>query len=227
MTLKSENYAKEFQTYAGAFKCGGAESLIPEEVESKREGKNAEKLKPKIKKDRRKWKEAANKKPEVGKHSFRSGRLEVIWVRERTSHATETREKRGSSLSPRVSSLRDRSFLRSYYFIAPTICRLSKTENTCDQKKWLALRPEWQLITLRLRRSPYVDKKLSVVATISSPELFYARSFGGECGYHCPRLWLCAHVRYSSCSCLRGLQEGGVAHFVNTWCRSTVALSLT
>ena len=138
MTLKSENYAKEFQIYAGAFKCGGAESLIPEEVESKREGKNAEKLKSKIKKDRWKWKEAANKKPEVGKHSFRSGRLEVIWVRERTSHATETREKRGSSLSPRVSSLRGRSFLRSYYFIAPTICRLSKTENTCDQKNdWL------------------------------------------------------------------------------------------
>lgn len=127
VTLKSDNYANEFQTYAGAFKCGGAESLIPEEVESKREEKNVEKLKSKRKKDRRKCKEAANKKPEVSKHSFRSRRLEVIWLRERTSHATETHEGRGSSLSPRVSSLRDHSFLRSYYFIAPTLCRLSKT----------------------------------------------------------------------------------------------------
>jgi len=83
VTLKSENYANEFQTYAGAFKCGGAERLIPEEVESKREEKNVEKLKSKSKKDRRKCKEEANKKPEVNKHSFRSRRLEVIWLREK------------------------------------------------------------------------------------------------------------------------------------------------
>ena len=75
MKLKSENYANEFQTYAGAFKCGGAESLIPEEVESKREEKNVEKLKSKSKKERRKCKEASNKKPEVSKQSFRSRRL--------------------------------------------------------------------------------------------------------------------------------------------------------
>ena len=84
-----------------------------------------EKLKSKSKKDRRKCKEVANKKPEVSKQSFRSRRLEVIWLRESTRQATETREGRGSSLSPRVSSLRDRSFLRSY--IAPILCRLSKT----------------------------------------------------------------------------------------------------
>lgn len=125
MKLKSENYANELQTYAGAFKCGGAESLIPEEVETKREEKIVEKLKSKSKKDRRKCKEVANKKPEVSKQSFRSRRLEVIWLRESTRQATETREGRGSSLSPRVSSLRDRSFLRSY--IAPILCRLSKT----------------------------------------------------------------------------------------------------
>ena len=81
--LKSENYANEFQTYAGAFKCGGAESLIPEEVESKREEKNVEKLKSKSKRERRKCKEASNKKPEVSKQSFRSRRLEVIWLREK------------------------------------------------------------------------------------------------------------------------------------------------
>lgn len=125
MKLKSENYANKLQTYAGAFKCGGAESLIPEEVETKREEKIVEKLKSKSKKDRRKCKEVANKKPEVSKQSFRSRRLEVIWLRESTRQATETREGRGSSLSPRVSSLRDRSFLRSY--IAPILCRLSKT----------------------------------------------------------------------------------------------------
>ena len=127
MKLKSENYANEFQTYAGAFKCGGAESLIREEVESKKEEKNVEKLKSKSKKERRKCKEAANKKPEVSKHSFRSRRLEVIWLRERTRQATEAREGRGSFLSPRVSSLSDRSFLRSYYFIVPSLCRISKT----------------------------------------------------------------------------------------------------
>lgn len=82
MKLKSENYANEFQTYAGTFKCGGAESLIPEEVETKREEKYVEKLKSKSKKDRRKCKEAANKKPEVSKQSFRSRRLEVTWLRE-------------------------------------------------------------------------------------------------------------------------------------------------
>ena len=83
MKLKSENYANEFQTYAGAFKCGGAESLFPEEVESKREEKNVEKLKSKSKRERRKCKEASNKKPEVSKQSFRSRRLEVIWLREK------------------------------------------------------------------------------------------------------------------------------------------------
>ncbi|CAH3128533.1 unnamed protein product, partial [Porites lobata] len=54
-----------------AFKCGDAESLIPEEVECKREEKNVEKLKSKSRKERRKCKEAANKKPEVSKQSFR------------------------------------------------------------------------------------------------------------------------------------------------------------
>ena len=82
------------------------------------------------------------------------------------------------------------------------------------KRDYLTLRPEWYLITLRLRKSPYKDKKLSVVATISSPDLFYARSFGGECGYHCRRLWLCARVRYSPYSYWRGLGENGVALFV-------------
>ena len=97
MKLKSEDYANEFQTYAGAFKCGGAESLIPEEVETKREEKNVEKLKSKSRKERRKCKEAANKKPEVSKQSFRSRRLEVIWLRERTSRRRRHAREKGAS----------------------------------------------------------------------------------------------------------------------------------
>ena len=68
-------------------------------METKREEKNVEKLKSKSRKERRKCKEAANKKPEVSKHSFRSRRLEVIWLRERTRQATKTREGKGSFLS--------------------------------------------------------------------------------------------------------------------------------
>ena len=174
-----------------------------------------EKLKSKSKKDRRKCKEAANKKPEVSKQSFRSRRLEVIWLRDRTRQAKETREGRGSSLSPRVSSLRDRSFLRSYYFIAPTLCRLSKTGKYLwpNEMTWLWDQNDTSLPYACAEVLTRTKNSRSVVATISSPELFYARNFSGECGYH--RLWLCARVRYSApCSYLRGLGENGVAQFV-------------
>ena len=49
------------------------ESLIPEEVEIKREGKNAEKLKTKIKKDRPKCKETANKNQRLVNIAFVAG----------------------------------------------------------------------------------------------------------------------------------------------------------
>ena len=102
MKLKSENQADEFQTYAGAFKCGGAESLIPEEVESKREEKNVEKLKSKSKKERRKCKEAANKKPEVSKQSFRSRLRSNMVARKNEARDGGTRGKRELPIPSRV-----------------------------------------------------------------------------------------------------------------------------
>ena len=172
-------------------------------------------MKSKSKKDRRKCKEATNKKPEVSKHSFRSRRLEVIWLRERTRQATETREGRGSFLSPRVSSLRDRSFLSSYYFIAPTLCRLSKTGQYLWPKEmtWLWDQNDTSLhyacaeVLTRTKNCPWSPQSHSQSSS-------YSRNFSGECGYHCPRLWLCARVRYSPCLYLRGLLENGVAQFV-------------
>ena len=128
----------------------------------------------------------------------------------------ETREGRGNSLSPRVSSLRDRSFLRSYYFIVPNLCRLSKTGTYLRPKEmtWLWDQNDTSLlyacaeVLTRTKNCPWSPQSHSQSSSNS-------RNFSGECGYHCRRLWLCARVRYSApCSYLRGFREDGVALFV-------------
>lgn len=155
-----------------------------------------EKLKSKSKKERRKCKEAANKKPEVSKQSFRSRRLEAIWLRERTRQAKEAREGRGSFLFPRVSSLRDRSLLRSYYFIVPSLCRISKTGKYLWPKEmtWLWDQNDTSLpyacaeVLTRTKNCPRSPQSHSQRSSNS-------RNFSGECGYHGRRLWLCARLR--------------------------------
>ena len=155
-----------------------------------------EKLKSKSRKERRKCKEAANKKPEVSKQSFRSRRLEVIWLWERTRQATEAREGRGSFLSPRVSSLSDRSFLRSYYFIVPSLCRISKTGKYLWPKEmtWLWDQNDTSLpyacaeVLTRTKNCPRSPQS-------HSQSYSNSRNFSGECGYHGRRLWLCARLR--------------------------------
>ena len=161
-----------------------------------------EKLKSKSKKEKRKCKEAANKKPEVSKQSFRSRRLEVIWLRERTRQATETREGKGSflsprvsSLSPRVSSLRDRSFLGSYYFIALTLYRLSKTGKYFWPKEmtWLWDQNDTSLphacakVLTRTKNCPWSPQ--SPPQSFSMHEVSVENVATTARGYGCARAW--------------------------------------
>lgn len=154
-----------------------------------------EKLKSKSRKERRKCKEAANKKPEVSKQSFRGRRLEVIWLRERTRHAMETREGRGSFLCPRVSSLSDRSFLRSYYFIVPTLCRISKTGKYLWPKEitWLWDQNDTSLpyacakVLTRTKNCPWSPQSPPQIFSMHEVSVENVATTAG--GYGCARAW--------------------------------------
>ena len=155
-------------------------------------------------------------------------------ARKRTRHAMETREGRGNSLSPRVSSLRDRSFLRSYYFIVPNLCRLSKTGTYLRPKemtwlwdqKYTSLLYACAEVLTRTKNCPWLSQSHSQSSSMYEISVENVATTAGGYGFARLREVLGAVLVFERlargwCSPVCGTP------FVYTRCRSTVALSLT
>ena len=123
---------------------------------------------------------------------------------------------RGKRELPIVSSLRYRSFLRSYYFIAPTLCRLSKTGTYLWPKEMTGSEARMTSHYFTLAQKSLQGQKIVRGCHNLIPRVLLCMKFQWRMWLPLPEVMaLRACVRYSApCSYLRDLREDGVALFV-------------